>query len=335
MKIMQWLLYINATPDRQFREIRIMNIRVLKWRSTKLMLRNLANQMEWVTSCMKLTNNISDIQPAHGKLRLVQQGSAKLLNIIHQICEQNGLRYWLMYGTLIGAVRHGGFIPWDDDIDIAMMRSDYDKLIKILGRGKFSNTDGDITFNLADICKVYFRNTPARVDIFPFEQYYMNADTADKQNKLRTDLVRAHDKIIWRWGQKECFWPDGLPTSPQTYAQRMAIQNKIVMHGNAPIKNGTIFQGADVVGIDGTMRLYSPDQIFPLKQVMFDGYPVYIPNRADEMLAMHYGDIYEWPNDIWPHHVLMKRATPSQINLVYEFMKMDATPMVKKFVGKK
>ena len=53
-----------------------------------------------------------------------------LLNNIDHFCKSNGIQYFLAYGTLIGAIRHDGFIPWDDDIDIAMPRPDYDRFIK-------------------------------------------------------------------------------------------------------------------------------------------------------------------------------------------------------------
>lgn len=55
----------------------------------------------------------------------------EILDVIHQVCTEHGLRYSLAYGTLIGAVRHKGFIPWDDDIDIMMPREDYEKLIAV------------------------------------------------------------------------------------------------------------------------------------------------------------------------------------------------------------
>ena len=55
-----------------------------------------------------------------------------ILKFIHKICRQNNLRYYLAYGTLLGAIRHGGFIPWDDDIDVFMPYEDYMQLIEIM-----------------------------------------------------------------------------------------------------------------------------------------------------------------------------------------------------------
>ncbi|SHK64816.1 phosphorylcholine transferase LicD [Fibrobacter sp. UWEL] len=63
-------------------------------------------------------------------MRDVQRGSLEILKKIDSICKQENLRYCLAYGTLIGAVRHKGFIPWDDDIDIMMPRKDYNRLIE-------------------------------------------------------------------------------------------------------------------------------------------------------------------------------------------------------------
>lgn len=63
-------------------------------------------------------------------LKALQNKEIEILQAVHDACEKLGIGYVIMYGTLLGAVRHGGFIPWDDDIDICMVRNDYDTFIE-------------------------------------------------------------------------------------------------------------------------------------------------------------------------------------------------------------
>ena len=79
------------------------------------------------------------------ELRKTQIG---ILDYFTNICEENGINYFLTYGTLLGAIRHKGYIPWDDDIDVAMLREDYDKLIDVFNtnnnsRYRFSCVEND------------------------------------------------------------------------------------------------------------------------------------------------------------------------------------------------
>ena len=86
----------------------------------------------------------------------------RILDEVVRVCDENGFRYSLAYGTLLGAVRHKGFIPWDDDIDIFLMRKDYDKLIRILKERK-SNTADWISV-VDDTCKGYYYSFAKIVD---------------------------------------------------------------------------------------------------------------------------------------------------------------------------
>jgi lipopolysaccharide cholinephosphotransferase len=77
---------------------------------------------------------MDDLQPMEltpEALRQAQKGMLHIMKAIHRVCVKHHIRYWLDYGTLLGAVRHGGFIPWDDDMDICMMREDFDHFCRV------------------------------------------------------------------------------------------------------------------------------------------------------------------------------------------------------------
>lgn len=68
----------------------------------------------------------------NSQLRLLQRLEFQMLTHVLAICEKHNLTYYISGGTFLGAVRHQGFIPWDDDVDLALPREDYEKLIAVL-----------------------------------------------------------------------------------------------------------------------------------------------------------------------------------------------------------
>ena len=122
-------------------------------------------------------------------LRACQLKQLSILEEMDRICQKHHLTYWLDGGTLLGAVRHGGFIPWDDDIDVCMKRPDYDKLNKIAKSilpqnydifSIYSDGDNDnmvtriinsrtISFDKERLEKYHGFPYIAGIDIFPFE----------------------------------------------------------------------------------------------------------------------------------------------------------------------
>ena len=68
-------------------------------------------------------------------LRKIQMIQVEMLEEVDRICKKCGIHYNIIAGTLLGAVRHGGYIPWDDDADVAMLREEYDRLKRMIQDG--------------------------------------------------------------------------------------------------------------------------------------------------------------------------------------------------------
>ena len=128
----------------------------------------------------------------------------KILDVIHKICLENELNYFFIGGTLLGAVRHKGFIPWDDDLDIAMPREDYNKFIKIVSKMQsdkyiidysknnkrywlpFIKIRNKNTIYEEEAQKDYLGNKGIWVDIFPLDNGLENKQILlSKQKKIK------------------------------------------------------------------------------------------------------------------------------------------------------
>lgn len=98
-----------------------------------------------------------------------------LLRVFDSICKKNGLKFFLAFGSLIGAVRHHGFIPWDDDFDVAMLRDDYEKLLKLNQEFEHPyflqtpHTDPNYAFSFARLGN---DNTTFCSNLFSYQEYH-------------------------------------------------------------------------------------------------------------------------------------------------------------------
>ncbi len=134
-------------------------------------------------------------------LQECKQIEVEILDHIHSVCKQHNLRYSLGYGTLLGAIRHKGFIPWDDDIDIIMPRNDYDQLLQVLGQNPndtyilHTPACGDYFYEFAKVSKANtllvennllpIENYGVYVDIFPID----NIPCCFRVNRIKMRLL--------------------------------------------------------------------------------------------------------------------------------------------------
>ena len=143
-----------------------------------------------------------------------------LLQKTADFCESNGLRYFLCGGTLIGAVRHKGYIPWDDDIDIAMPRSDYEKFISIFNRPQnyyqvmSFETNPDYAYAFAKVYdnrtilkELHYKGTiGAYIDVFP-------ADAVKDAAQIRKIMLLAQQIARWMDSEARKYAFGSLPTA--------------------------------------------------------------------------------------------------------------------------
>ena len=147
------------------------------------------------------------------KLRRLQLVELDMLKKIDFICNDNGLRYYLVGGTLLGAVRHKGFIPWDDDLDIAMPRKDYNKFILLCNNGILGeeyylhhiSTDPEYWLSFAKIKKnntifdeANYKNLNCHkgifIDVFPLDYCPKNKGVS---YHLRAKLIKKISVLIY------------------------------------------------------------------------------------------------------------------------------------------
>lgn len=229
----------------------------------------------------------------------------EILKYIEGMCEQNNLKYFIIGGTLLGAVRHKGFIPWDDDIDIMMSREDHKKLIQLIkndNNERFGILDRSIDPNYPlELSKVIMKDTicilndelkavqnecEIFVDVFTLEYF---KDEVSRRNRKYVRLFENARKKVVINNLKPSLFRTGL--------QVFRVASKIVVPINVidrfkkrySVENGA-YAGFDVSqSSDFICRV---EDIYPLKQIPFEDVKVWAPNNPDAILKYQYGPNY-------------------------------------------
>jgi lipopolysaccharide cholinephosphotransferase len=239
------------------------------------------------------------------QLRACQLKQLSILEEIDRICQRRQINYWLDGGTLLGAVRHGGFIPWDDDIDIAMRQDDLERFINIapaeLREGLFLQTPQTEPESKEPIIKVRDLNSfyvegadnfaadyqkGLYVDIFPMTAY----PTLPRQwvkritlgiSKSYSILRKAHYYSLRSFA--EFFWFGAkylLCTS--LWKVLSTLRPKDTYFSNILINNG--------YGI-----MHRQDSIFPTSTITFEGKTFRAPANPNAYLSDLYRNYMEIP----------------------------------------
>ena len=254
----------------------------------------------------KIGSRISSFPKAEGCLKELQDVNFYILKRLKEICDSLGIQFWLHGGTLLGAVRHGGFIPWDDDIDVGIRRADFEKLSAYL------EEDGELELKnfyfVPGICsrqpRVVFRGTyqPFFVDLFVYDDISTDNPTeawntfcAEKEAQVRElEALRIYNN-------PHCLIDDEADRArvDAVYARHNWKNNQTDL--NAIIFNmdeGTNLIQPKTAENDSFVRCFFKDFIFPLKPLQFCGVDFFVPNHYEEYLIAQYGDYMLLPREL-------------------------------------
>lgn len=255
--------------------------------------------------------DITKVPPAQGLLRDIQLANLALLKELAYVCEKNNFKYILDAGTLLGAIRHKGFIPWDDDIDILMFREDYEKIVSAF-KNTTRNSDiyaeyhRDKDTNSQYFIKIKHKKCPfLGVDIFPLDSY-------GKHLSLKEQLI-ATNKIckILKHLKKEID-PNISNKETKTILTKTMKEKILLSSAN---ENGDF-----VYGVDFAHKLKNwfldRDIVLPLRKIQFEDSKYTTVNKPKEFLKNIYGDYMKYPKKIKILHYSYKNLTSEQLETI-------------------
>lgn len=255
--------------------------------------------------------DITKVPPAQGLLRDIQLANLALLKELAYVCEKNNFKYILDAGTLLGAVRHSRFIPWDDDIDILMFREDYEKIVSAF-KNTTRNSDiyaeyhRDKDTNSQYFIKIKHKKCPfLGVDIFPL-------DSCGKHLSLKEQL-KATNKIckILKHLKKEID-PNISNKETKTILTK-TMKEKILL-------SSTNENGDFVYGVDFAHKLKNwfldRDIVLPLRKIQFEDSKYTTVNKPKEFLKNIYDDYMKYPKKMKILHYSYKNLTSEQLETI-------------------
>ncbi len=230
--------------------------------------------------------------PDGSVLRNMQLQLLDILKEFDAICQKHHIPYWLDSGTLIGAVRHGGFVPWDDDVDVCVLKKDQKRIRQIMQQElgaslKYMDEKVDSTYprKWARIVKTMdegdAKSNIIWLDVFIME--HGNRTLYDVVNKTYGKCYRRKTGEI-----KERHWMRILTFC--IYPVSWLFMQCVRYYGRCFCKDSLIF---DYGGVFTSIRM--TDEVFPLAQIQFEGLSFNAPRHWDIYLRRIYKDYTELP----------------------------------------
>lgn len=283
----------------------------------KLLYHNTQTQLNY----LKKHADITTLKPATGKLREEQLELVEFTKRFFEDIKELNIKPFLVCGNLLGAVRHKGFIPWDEDVDFGLMREDYDKLVN------FCKQNYIVTTYSKNYKKSEWNYITGYNELRPYLKKYPNQYILDiwiDQIQIFSGTSIADRKFIDFWSYD--FYDENYSFAEHKKYLEYIQQKKIEIDNLAEIidfldteikNNKNVVQKSSKIyfGIDDLMSFSKPfnssfipyDVMFPLKKIQFEDSEFYAPNKEKEYLLFEFKNFMQFPDDLgFGHHTPLR-----------------------------
>lgn len=248
------------------------------------------------------------------KMKKIWSVQLDLLMELQRVCNRYNIKMFVVWGTLLGAIRHKGFIPWDDDLDVGLLREDYDKLCEIASKEFcepyfFQTADSDRNFFIGyarlrnsdttgiikDNLDVEYNNG-IYIDIYPLDGYPQN-NLKRKIQFLMRDFYTSIGLIYYRTNYPDNVIKKGLIKCCQKIAHIVKYETILKKYYKwCTISN----KNAETVGLLYHNSLcekyyFKKRYIGNIKKMQYENCMVNIPENYDKILKSVYGDYMKFP----------------------------------------
>lgn len=235
-----------------------------------------------------------------------------ILKEVHRICLKYDLKYWLSGGTLLGAIRHKGFIPWDDDIDIDMLREDFEKFKEIakielredyyLDSHELEEMIEYMPLKIRHKNSIYIEKWDKNeikqkgifIDIFPYDKFSKNK-ILQKIEMFPKYLYELKTTRIWDNKSSlkntvKYLIIKAFKVLPKNYIIKL---NKKYFYNSLKKKEFMIGYGYGLTW----RKSFDYEDIFPLRRKEFENFNFFIPKNYEKYLKLFYGDYMKIPDE--------------------------------------
>lgn len=257
----------------------------------------------------------------YDNIRQVQLIQINMLKDIISLCENNSIEYFIIGGTALGAVRHKGFIPWDDDIDLGMTRDNYEKFLELAGTllgteyyvqefrkdvkcpFSFTKVRKNDTLFIEEAFRKVKMHHGIYIDVFPID----NIPDSDKLRRQQFERIQKLEKILYYKYYNNNSDINSIRKlisiiigTLKNTIYRMIPQRILVYLINKELRQYNQYKTKikGLISYPNFMKLtFDERTLYPLKKIEFEGIMVYAPNDIDKYLTNQYNNYMELPSE--------------------------------------